>query len=141
MFTNSVTLFFTDTLPQIRHIQNQNINLLHSSDATANMMISGRVSGVHRESGTFTMTVYPVIGGASANAHLEIRAVLRCNLFALNPAQRLPGLNSVVTFSGDLLTVEETVAIVSLDKITYLPHPGIFHNHVHETRVEVEAVD
>jgi hypothetical protein len=87
LYTNSVTLLFPHTLPQIRPIRNQNINLLRSADTTANMMISGRVSGVHRESGTFTMTVYPVIRGASANAHLEIRAVLRCNLFAPNPAQ------------------------------------------------------
>jgi hypothetical protein len=74
-------------LLQIRPLRNLNSNPLRTSDATANMMVSGRMSSVHRDSGTFTMTVYPVIRGASANAHLEIRTILRHNAFAPNPAQ------------------------------------------------------
>jgi hypothetical protein len=74
-------------LLQICPLQNLNSNPLRTSDATASMMVSGHVSSVHRDSGTFTMTVYPVIRGASANAHLEIRAILQCNAFAPNPAQ------------------------------------------------------
>jgi hypothetical protein len=37
--------------------------------------------------------------------------------------------NSIVSFGGDLITVQQNVAIIALDDITFLPHPGTSEHH------------
>jgi hypothetical protein len=65
-----------------------------------------------------------------------------CNIFGPNPAHhRPPCLNSVITFSGDLLTVQDSATIVSVDEIAYLSHPGVFHDSPDHRRNEMEAIN
>lgn len=79
----------------------------------------------------FELTVATAIPRGAANTHLTIRAVIESNTKWQHPEQYLPCPNSIISFSGNLIGVHENVAIIAIDDMTFLPHPGITQSTVH----------
>jgi len=93
-------------------------NPLQMCNTTARMLISGEISVVRPLRKTFLTTAWPLIPSLSESAHLHVCA--NFNQIIIQH-QRIPECNEVVTFSGNLLAMQQKVAIVALDEITYLP--------------------
>ena len=70
------------------------------------------------------LTARSYIPWGATNTHLTIRVFISPRTSWAHPEQRLPCINSIATFFGNLVTMQEDVAIVALNNIIYLPHPG-----------------
>ena len=88
------------------------------------MKVSGKVTHVERDIVGFTLSVWSSIPTGAANTHLDIRAIISRKTNWPFPSLCLPCPNSLVSFCGNLITVENEVAVVALDDMTFLPHPG-----------------
>jgi hypothetical protein len=80
------------------------------------------------------MTIWPVMPSLTQNAHLHIRAIGYGRVVGSTHIQNPPSPGSVVTFSGDLLTVQNSVAVLAVDEMTYLPTAAVQPN-------DMEAID
>jgi hypothetical protein len=56
-----------------------------------------------------------------------MHTVTHCYPSLLYSAQCVPHLNSLITFSGDLLSVREKVAVVNVDNVTFLCRAPFFY--------------
>ena len=90
------------------------------------MDITGKVAEVNQDLTAFAMRIATPIPRGAANTHLDIRAFISPRTKWPFPSQWLPVRNSVINFIGNLVTMQDETAIVALDDITYLPHPGYF---------------
>jgi len=85
------------------------------------LTVSGRVCGLRRHWRTFITTIVQSITQFGPFAPLTIRAAMGVHAACQRPYHRLPGIDSVVSFTGELIEVEEGVAIVIVDNVAYLP--------------------
>ncbi|KAH8987784.1 hypothetical protein EDB86DRAFT_2832167 [Lactarius hatsudake] len=82
------------------------------------LIVSGRVSVVQSDLRSFSVTISQVIRGSTPNARLRVRGIMGLNPTWPCPNRRLPAPNNTITFSGDIMCIEQTGAIIALDDIT-----------------------
>ncbi|KAH8977560.1 hypothetical protein EDB86DRAFT_2837721 [Lactarius hatsudake] len=85
------------------------------------LIVSGRVSNVHSDLRSFSVNISQIVQGGTAHAHLPVRGIMGLNPMWPRPYRRLPAPNSTVTFSGDIMSLEDSGAIIALDDIANLP--------------------
>ncbi|KAH9170382.1 hypothetical protein EDB89DRAFT_2072059 [Lactarius sanguifluus] len=108
---------FMGDIFELRAVSNTENQTLCTTDHPARMFAFGRVSGLDREINMLTLSVWQIINEHSSVAHLTVRGVLGINALSNNRANRLPPLNSVVSLTGDIMTLEDGVAVVALDDL------------------------
>lgn len=108
---------------QLRPVPVYDGERLRASNIPARITASGRVSQVDRDINSFAMKTCQIISGCARPTHSTIRGILGHNRLWRNPAQRMPCRNSIITVTGDILTVDLGMPIVALDDITYLLRP------------------
>ena len=113
---------------QLRPLFNNTNNLLDSHDSTARLHVTGNITHVQAHIVAFALSVWTYIPQGAANTHLDIHVFISPHAGWSHPEQRLPCINSITTFFGNLVTMQEDVAIIALDNIIYLPHPGCTGN-------------
>jgi hypothetical protein len=86
--------------------------------------VTGKVTQVQQDLISFALNVWTPIPQGAANTHLNIQVFISPKTGWIFPEQRHPCPNSIINFTGNLITMLEGVVIVSLDKLTYLPHLG-----------------
>lgn len=83
--------------------------------------VAGTVSGVDGFVNAFTVAL-PSEGSPGQHLQtLQIRAILNIKTGTISPPRRLPLLNSVVTFTGELIAVSNGFIVVAVDDISYFP--------------------
>ena len=88
-------------------------------DVPFHLSASGRVDKVKSDTHTFAMTISQPLNGV-IDAEVKIRGVLGLNM---NRSLPLPSPGSVISFSGMLLSCEDTVVRVAIKHISVLPLP------------------
>jgi hypothetical protein len=106
---------------------------LGTTTAATRLTVTGTVSAVQREHLSFSVAISQAISGAVPVPQISIRAIFTVNARWPRPAERLPLIGSILTFSGDFVAVEDHTAVVILDEITYLRPPlhHAFHHGIH----------
>ncbi|KAH9014912.1 hypothetical protein EDB85DRAFT_1898985 [Lactarius pseudohatsudake] len=85
------------------------------------LIVSGRVSVVHSDLRSFTVNVSQIVRGSTPHARLPVRGIMGLNPMWPRPYRRLPAPNSTIAFSGDIMSLEDSGAIIALDDIANLP--------------------
>ncbi|KAH9028462.1 hypothetical protein EDB83DRAFT_2319569 [Lactarius deliciosus] len=112
---------FMGDIFQLRAVSNEENYTLHLSDHPARLFAFGRVTGLDRDINTLMLAIRQTVTDQSGIGHIEVRGVLGINALLNNRNNRLPPINSVVSFTGDLMDFGDGIAVVALDDITYVP--------------------
>ena len=70
---------------------------------------------------SFLVTAWQDIIGIPVLSPLTIRAMMHVKINCLQSFQSLPPLESIISFAGDLLTVQNDTAFVAVDDHSYFP--------------------
>ena len=85
------------------------------------LTIAGTVSGVDGFVNAFTVTVPSIDHTEQQPSKIKIRAILNIKTGTISPPRRMPLLNSVVTFTGQLISLAGGIVVVAVDDISYFP--------------------
>ncbi|KAI9435943.1 hypothetical protein H4582DRAFT_2079079 [Lactarius indigo] len=89
----------------------------------ARLFTFGTVIRLDRDIDTFTVEVFQTVTGSSPLAHLNVRGAVGINVSREHRSGRLPPLNCTIFFTGDIMMMDDGVAIVAVDDLTYMPRP------------------
>ncbi|KAH9034908.1 hypothetical protein EDB85DRAFT_1889628 [Lactarius pseudohatsudake] len=88
------------------------------------MYLCGKVCGTQPDIRTFTVNVQQIIRWAAIDTSLNIRGIMGMRPMWPPLDQHIPVSNSVVSFTGVLVGYDSNIALLALDDVCYLPHPG-----------------
>lgn len=89
-------------------------------DCPTRITLSGQVLAIQRDIHTFVMTIRQQVGGAPHKRRLKIHALLGFNPLWPHTQVCLLVKNKLVSFTGDFLAFESSVALVGLDDIAFI---------------------
>lgn len=81
----------------------------------------GTVSGVDGFVNAFTVMVPSIRRAERQPSKIKICAILNIKMGTILPPRRMPLLNSVVTFTGELISLAGGIVVVAVDDISYFP--------------------
>ena len=90
-------------------------------DCPARLTISGQVQAVQKDIHTFVITTPQSVRSAPQKWQLKICALLRFNPLWPETEVWLPVCNGLISFTGDFLAFESSVALVRLGDIVFIP--------------------
>ena len=126
-----IASFVTHTHPESPHIPDDNLQLIgdllsiHALEPhqtplnyvppiSAKVHATGTVLETDEGNDTFVVSVWQQIEGLPGLTPLKIRAMMRVPGSFLRPYQPLPAIGKIITFTGNLLTVEDGTAFIGV---------------------------
>ena len=99
-----------------------------ASDVCARVSVCGCVSSCRRKNHSVVVdVVFPHDGESTALRRVSVHALMPLHAANERPYRRLSAVNTLLHFTGRLLSVSATVIQVAVDDITYLDHaPSIY---------------
>lgn len=95
-------------------------NVLNTNEDMARMTVSGYVTAVDAHSETFEVFIAQIISSVPGYTPIKVRAFLELDEDLGKPFLQLPLIRSVVSFTGDVMSVEHCVPFLSVKSITCL---------------------
>ena len=89
--------------------------------APATVQCSGYVFVVDDTSDSFLVTTWQTIHGSVPLNPLTIRGIMSAYDCENMPYQKLPQIHTVISFHGDLLTVDNNITFVAVRSHSYFP--------------------
>ena len=99
-----------------------------ASDVSARVSVCGHVSSCQHKTNTVVVdVVFPHNGESTALRRVSVHALMPLHAANERPYRRLPAVNTLLHFTGHLVSVSATVIQVAVDDITYLDRaPSIY---------------
>ena len=82
---------------------------------------AGRVTAIEQGLDVFALTVWQLIARGNPLCHLTLHAVLPTNSASTCSNMHVPSTDSVVSFTGNIICIDDDIVSVAIDDLTYLP--------------------
>jgi hypothetical protein len=96
---------------------------LLASNCHTRLTATGRVQAIHRTVHAFTVTIWQLIVQGTGLTHVTIRGIMGLTEPSQQAYQRLPAEGDLVTFTGNISSVDIGDVIIEVDDIAYFFSP------------------
>lgn len=86
----------------------------------ARMTVSGYVTAMDAYAETFDVSVAQVISPIPGTSLINVRVIFELDEDVGNTSIELPLLHSVVSFTGDVMSIEHRIAVLTVKNVTCL---------------------
>lgn len=109
-----------DQSGQVKYTPFPHTQALQTNEDMARMTVCGYVTAVDTHCETFEVSVAQIISCVPGTTPLKVCAFLELDEDVHGTSIELPLLRSVVSFTGDVMSVEHWVAFLSVNNVTCL---------------------